>query len=134
LAQRTRQPSPESEISFDDIAYPASKDTIPIDKVVDIDWISHLGCSLYVHPSPPFRELRDNNSSGTLACRFALEFNMDVSARDVRYEKVERHMRLCIAAIVGLEKLRTIPASARSGSDPGFQGPNHFWLRPPINS
>jgi hypothetical protein len=45
-----------SEISFDDIAYPASKGTITIDKVVSIDWISHLGRPLYVHPSYPLRE------------------------------------------------------------------------------
>ncbi len=48
---------PISEISFDDIAYPALKGTITIDKVVEIDWISHLGRPLYVHPSYPFREL-----------------------------------------------------------------------------
>jgi hypothetical protein len=48
---------PISEISFDDIAYPASKGTITIHKVVAIDWISHLGRPLYVHPSYPSREL-----------------------------------------------------------------------------
>jgi len=35
--------SPITEISFDDIAYPASKDTVTMKRVVDIDWISHLG-------------------------------------------------------------------------------------------
>ena len=45
---RTRDPdnrplSPITEISFDDIAYPASKDTVTMNRVVDIDWISHLG-------------------------------------------------------------------------------------------
>jgi hypothetical protein len=59
---RAREPSnrpldPISEISFDDIAYPALKGTIIIDKVVEIDWISHLGRPLYVHHSYPFREL-----------------------------------------------------------------------------
>jgi hypothetical protein len=44
---------PISEISFDDIAYPALKDTVTIDRVVDIDWICHLGRPLYVHPSFP---------------------------------------------------------------------------------
>jgi hypothetical protein len=158
---RAREPhnrplNPISEISFDDIAYPALRDTVTIDRVVDIDWISHLGRPLYVHPYHPFRELlhttlsrfgsywdnlplllkeeltimdyakqkllngpnelRRDNSTGTLAClsvRFALEFNMDDSARDVSYTQVERHMRLFIAATDGLEKLITI-----SGSEP----------------
>ena len=35
--------SPITEISFDDIAYPALKDTVTMKRVVDIDWISHLG-------------------------------------------------------------------------------------------
>jgi hypothetical protein len=48
---------PISEISFDDVAYPALTGTVPIDKVVTIDWISHLGRPLYVQPSYPFREL-----------------------------------------------------------------------------
>jgi hypothetical protein len=48
---------PISEISFDDIAYPALKNTITMDNVVNIDWISHLGRPLYVHPSYLFREL-----------------------------------------------------------------------------
>ena len=48
---------PISEISFDDIAYPASKGTITIHNTVSIDWISHLGRPLYVHPSYPSREL-----------------------------------------------------------------------------
>jgi len=52
---RAREPDnrpldPISEISFDDIAYPALKDTVTLDKVVEIDWISHLGRPLYVHP------------------------------------------------------------------------------------
>jgi hypothetical protein len=59
---RVREPDnppldPISEISFDDIAYPASKDTITIDDVVEIGWLSHLGRPLYVHRSYPFREL-----------------------------------------------------------------------------
>ena len=59
---RAREPEfrrldPISEISFDDIAYPALKDTVTIDKVVGIDWICHLGRPLYVHPSYPFGEL-----------------------------------------------------------------------------
>ncbi|KAF8331933.1 uncharacterized protein EI90DRAFT_3055930 [Cantharellus anzutake] len=58
-------------------------------------------------------QLRDN-PAGTLAClsvRFALEFNTGVSARDVSYEQVERHMRLCIAAPSGLEDMITIAGS-----------------------
>jgi hypothetical protein len=59
---RAREPDnrpldPISEISFDDFAYPALKDTIKMDSVVEIDWISHLGRPLYVHPSYFFREL-----------------------------------------------------------------------------
>ena len=59
---RAREPdnrllNPISEISFDDIAYPASKGTITIHTVVEIDWISHLGRPLYVHPGYLFREL-----------------------------------------------------------------------------
>ncbi|KAF8491848.1 hypothetical protein F5888DRAFT_1733763, partial [Russula emetica] len=60
-------------------------------------------------------ELREGNWAGSLAClsiRFALEFNMmDGTARDVSFAQVERHMRLCIAATAGLEKLITIPGS-----------------------
>jgi hypothetical protein len=59
---RAREPDnrplgPISEISFDDIAYPALKGTITMDSVVKIGWISHLGRPLYVHPIYPFREL-----------------------------------------------------------------------------
>jgi hypothetical protein len=58
---RAREPDnrpldPISETSFDDIAYPALKGTIKLDSVVEIDWISHLGRPLYVHPSYFFRE------------------------------------------------------------------------------
>ncbi|KAF8491845.1 hypothetical protein F5888DRAFT_1892004 [Russula emetica] len=138
---RAREPGnrpldPISEISFDDIAYPALEATITIDKAVAIDWISHLGRPLfgtYWDNLPQFlkeestvmdyakqklldgpNELRDGNWAGSLAClsiRFALEFNMDGTARDVTFAQVERHMRLCIAATAGLEKLITIPGS-----------------------
>jgi hypothetical protein len=45
---RAREPNnrpldPISEIGFDVIAYPALKDTIKINRVVETDWISHLG-------------------------------------------------------------------------------------------
>jgi hypothetical protein len=36
---------------------------------------------------------------------------MDGTAYDVTHAQVERHMRLCIAATAGLEKMTTIPAS-----------------------
>ena len=48
---------PILECSFDEIAYPAPEDTIAMNRVVEIDWISHLGRPLYVHSSYPFREL-----------------------------------------------------------------------------
>ena len=59
-------------------------------------------------------ELADGNRPGSLAClsvRFALEFNMDGTARDVAYAQVERHMRLCVAATTGFEKLVTLAGS-----------------------
>jgi hypothetical protein len=40
---------PISEISFDDLAYPAMEDQIMLSQVVRTDWISHLGRPLYVH-------------------------------------------------------------------------------------
>ena len=61
-------------------------------------------------------ELRPDNVTGALAClsmRLALEFNTDGAARDVTRTQVERHMRLCIAATAGFEKMITI-----SGSEP----------------
>ncbi|KAF8494140.1 hypothetical protein F5888DRAFT_1848288 [Russula emetica] len=138
---RAREPDnrpldPISEISFDDIAYPALKGTITIDKVVTIDWISHFGRPLfgsYWDNLPEVvqkqsvvmdyakqklldgqNELKSGNWAGSLAClsiRFALEFNMDGTARDVTFAQVERHMRLCIAGTAGLEKLISIPGS-----------------------
>jgi hypothetical protein len=47
---------PISEISFDDLALPALKDTVMMQKVVEIDWMVHLGRPLYVRPVS-FREL-----------------------------------------------------------------------------
>jgi hypothetical protein len=40
---------PISEISFDALAYPAMEDDIMLSRVVQTDWISHLGRPLYVH-------------------------------------------------------------------------------------
>src|SRR6266852_1526343 len=59
-------------------------------------------------------EPEEQNRAGTLAClstRFALEFNMDRKTHDVTYAQVERHMRLCIAATAGLEKMITTTGS-----------------------
>jgi hypothetical protein len=40
---------PITEISFDDLAFKATKDTVSLDRVVQTDWISHLGRPLYVY-------------------------------------------------------------------------------------
>ncbi|KAF8311127.1 uncharacterized protein EI90DRAFT_3098004 [Cantharellus anzutake] len=134
---RVREPdnrplNPISEISFDDLAYPALKDTVTIHRVVETDWISHLGRPLFGSYWDKFpdelaildsarqkllngpNELRDDNSAGALAClsvRLALEFNTDVSAHAVSCVQVERHMRLCLSATAGFEELITIPGS-----------------------
>lgn len=42
---------PITEISFDDIAYPTLEGTITLDRVVQVDWMSHLGRPLYVRSS-----------------------------------------------------------------------------------
>jgi hypothetical protein len=43
--------NPISEISFDDLAFCALKNTVLLDRVVQMDWISHLGRPLYVQSS-----------------------------------------------------------------------------------
>jgi hypothetical protein len=48
---------PITEVSFDDVAYRAFEDTVTLDRVVQLDWIAHLGRPLYVHSSNPFRKL-----------------------------------------------------------------------------
>lgn len=48
---------PIIEVSFDDIAYTASKGTITLANVIEIGWISHLGRPLYVLSSHTIREL-----------------------------------------------------------------------------
>ncbi|KAF8330456.1 uncharacterized protein EI90DRAFT_3060807 [Cantharellus anzutake] len=108
------------------------KDTVTIHRVVETDWISHLGRPLFGSYWDKFpdelaildsarqkllngpNELRDDNSAGALAClsvRLALEFNTDVSAHAVSCVQVERHMRLCLSATAGFEELITIPGS-----------------------
>ena len=58
--------------------------------------------------------LDSRNSSASLAClcvRFGLEFNADAISREVACTQVERHMRLCLAATTGFERLVTITGS-----------------------
>ncbi|KAF8331922.1 uncharacterized protein EI90DRAFT_3055888 [Cantharellus anzutake] len=136
---------PICEISFDDIAYPTLKGTVTIDRVVETDWISHLGRPLFgsYWDELPMQYKNEqmimdyakqkllcgptqltDDPAGTLAClsqRFALEFNMGVSARDVSYVQVERHMRLCIAATAGLENMITIPGSEPLLAEAAYQ-------------
>jgi hypothetical protein len=59
-------------------------------------------------------QLDGRNQAGSLAClstRFALEFNMDGTALEINRIQVERHMRLCIGATVGFERMITVPGS-----------------------
>ena len=46
---------PISEVCFDDVAYRAFEDTVTLDRVVQMDWIAHLGRPLYVNSSSSFR-------------------------------------------------------------------------------
>ena len=58
--------------------------------------------------------LADEDHPGSLAClsvRFALEFNADSISRDVTRKQVERHMRLCLAATTGFQRLITLTGS-----------------------
>ena len=62
------------------------------------------------------RQLEEKDDSGSLAClsmRFALEFDMASNFREVACKQVERHMRLCLAAMMGCKTLVTF-----SGSEP----------------
>ncbi|KAH9962325.1 hypothetical protein BJV74DRAFT_954499 [Russula compacta] len=122
---------PISEISFDDLAYPARESTITLDRVVKMDWMSHLGRPLFgsrydasgrddvdLMDFATYKLLNgntiDDNAPGSLAClcvRFALEFNSDPDSRAVTRKQVERHMRLCIDATAGFERLVTIAGS-----------------------
>ena len=40
---------PIPEISFDDLAFPMTEYTVTLDRVIQLDWMSHLGRPLYVH-------------------------------------------------------------------------------------
>jgi hypothetical protein len=58
--------------------------------------------------------LAKDNWHGSLAClcvRFALEFDVDETARDVACAQVERHMRICIAATFEFEEFVTVAGS-----------------------
>jgi hypothetical protein len=46
---------PISEISFDDLAFPAMENTVTLDQVVQMDWISHLVRPLYVYSPVPLK-------------------------------------------------------------------------------
>ena len=68
--------------------------------------------------------LANNDRPGSLAClsvRFALEFNMDGTARDVICAQIERHMRPCLAATAGLEKLVTVAGSEPLLAEAAYQ-------------
>jgi hypothetical protein len=60
-------------------------------------------------------KLDDVKGLGSLAClsvRFALDFDLaDKSGRDVALSLVEHHMRLCVAASIGFEKVITMAGS-----------------------
>ncbi|KAH9979127.1 hypothetical protein BJV74DRAFT_798332, partial [Russula compacta] len=137
-------------ISFDDLAYPARESTITLDRVVHMDWISHLGRPLFgsrydasggdVSDLMHFATQKlldgkstiDDNAPGSLAClcvRFALEFNSDPDSRAATRKQVERHMRLCIDATSEFEKLVTIagsePLSAEAASGAMRASPIH---------
>ncbi|KAI0245807.1 hypothetical protein BJV78DRAFT_1260011 [Lactifluus subvellereus] len=123
---------PISEISFDDLAFPAREDTVTLDRVVQLDWISHLGRPLFGSHYDALgnneaelmlfakqkllngKSAIDMDGPGSLAClcvRFALEFNADALSRAVTCTQVERHMRLCVAATTGFERMVTIAGS-----------------------
>ena len=68
--------------------------------------------------------LEEQVREGSLAClstRLALQFNMDKTAHDVAYAQVKWHMRLCIAATAGLEKMVTIPGSEPLLAEAAYQ-------------
>ena len=86
------------------------------DETVLIDFAKHK------LPDGPTALANNDDRPGSLAClslRFALEFCMDGTARNVTYAHaeshmtfyLERHMRLCVAATTGFEKLVTVAGS-----------------------
>jgi hypothetical protein len=68
--------------------------------------------------------LAGDDHSGSLAClatRFALEFNEDPESRMLSCTQVERHMRLCLAATTGFERLVTCSASEPLLAEAAFE-------------
>jgi hypothetical protein len=64
------------------------------------------------------------DSSGSLAClatRFALEFSEDTESRDILCKQVESHMRLCLGATTGFERLVTFSASEPLLAEAAFE-------------
>jgi hypothetical protein len=49
MDHKLRPLDPITEISFNNIAYPAKEDTVSLSQVTTTDWISHLGHPLCVH-------------------------------------------------------------------------------------
>lgn len=58
-----RDLNPITEISFDDLAYSAPPNAVTLDRVVQMDWIFHLGRPLYVHFDYSFGEQLISHSS-----------------------------------------------------------------------
>ncbi|KAI0299888.1 hypothetical protein BC826DRAFT_716613 [Russula brevipes] len=136
---------PISEISFDDLAYPAYPNSVTLDRVVELDWISHLGRPLFGSYYDVLREKGDENDvmifaeqkllnnkpilddkAASLAClcvRFALEFgtNPNERTRATLHKQIEQHMRLCIAATTGFEEFVTIAGSEPLLAEAAFE-------------
>ena len=58
LLMRRRPPlTPITEIGFDDLAYSAMENTVTLERVVQSDWIAHLGRPVYICFTSCFGEL-----------------------------------------------------------------------------
>src|SRR5712671_795327 len=68
---------PISEMNFDDLAFPAKENTVTLDRVVQLDWISHLGRPLYLHFPSSFesRLLLTSNRFGSIYDQLASNGN-----------------------------------------------------------
>ncbi|KAM6489485.1 hypothetical protein JOM56_015042 [Amanita muscaria] len=143
---------PITGISFDDLAIPVEENDVTLDRVVQLDWMSHLGRPLFgaYYDSIGLGDgtkllsfvkqkllngpstLDVDNAPGILAClsvRFALEFNADWISSRVARTQVERHMRLCVAATPGLERLITL-----AGSEPLLAEAAYELMHPSIGN
>lgn len=49
--------SPITEVVFDKLAYGAMENTVPLERVVQMDWIAHLGRPAYIYFTLSFGEL-----------------------------------------------------------------------------